>query len=54
MHCTYISRVKIQKYIKSKTVNRLKKKEEAMLLYGNGFRGSILNVFTVTKEYLLF
>jgi len=25
-----------------------------MLLYGNGFRDSIQDVFTVVKEYLLF
>jgi uncharacterized protein (UPF0333 family) len=37
----------------SKATNRLKKKEEAMLLYGNGSRDLIQNVFTVVKEYLL-
>jgi hypothetical protein len=32
----------------------LKKKEEVMLLYGNGLKGLILNMFIVAKECQIF
>ena len=38
----------------SKAIQPLKKKEEAMLPYGNRFRDLVLNAFIVVKEYMLF
>ena len=49
------SRPKFQKYFQGdSTIWEAGKEEGVMSQYGNGFRDSILNVFTIVKEYLLF